>query len=225
MPLRSHGECTSVRSTYVVLSCFRLSAGSQHALSFWPEARRAFAEQAGACWILPWMSESTDAAGSCRRTAQDELRRDRAGTPGVRRSEGGGARRVRRRGPGRVGCGGVRTAALQKTPGGILVVSQTSFRSFPSAFSPDAIAGWSLYPYALRGHHNPPRPSVSPHPRANTGASSEGRGGGVRVDGDNAAGLLRLDPVGEPHLRVAAAARAELHHRVPAPRAPPLKAR
>ena len=57
---------------------------------------------------------------------------------------------------------GERTAALQKTPGGILVVSQTSFRSFPSAFSPDAIAGWSLYPYALRGHNHPPPPSVRP---------------------------------------------------------------
>ena len=33
----------------------------------------------------------------------------------------------------------------------------------------------------------------------------------MRVDGDDAAGLLRLAPVGEPHLRVAAAARAELH--------------
>ena len=125
-----------------------------------------------------------------------------------------------------MGCGGVRTAALQKTPGGILVVSQTSFRSFPSAFSPDAIAGWSLYPYALRGHNRTPRPSVSPPTRAplqrssrasRVGCGSEGRGWGVRVDGDDAAGLLRLDPVGEPHLRVAAAARAELHHRVPAP--------
>ena len=50
----------------------------------------------------------------------------------------------------------MRTAALQKTPGGILVVSQTSFRSFPSAFSPDAIVGWSLYPYALRDHNRHP---------------------------------------------------------------------
>ena len=115
---------------------------------------------------------------------------------------------------------GLRTAALQRMAGGILVVSQTSFRCFPSAFSPDAIAGWSLYPYALRDHNTHPasvtRGPSGPKSRG-WAAALRGGGWGVRVDGDDAADLLRLDPVGEPHLRVAAAARAELHHRVPAP--------
>ena len=44
LPLLSHGECTSVRSTYVVLSCFRLSAD--------PSKRSAFFDPSTIACVL-----------------------------------------------------------------------------------------------------------------------------------------------------------------------------